>query len=97
MDFARGAARSRGGVPIIALPSTAGPASRIVAQLSGPVTLARADAGVIVTEYGIADLRGLTLAQRQEQMLAIAHPEHRPALTAAAETAAAADRTEGTP
>ena len=52
VDFARGAARSRGGVPIIALPSTAGSASRIVARLTGPVTLARADAGVIVTEYG---------------------------------------------
>jgi acyl-CoA hydrolase len=83
VDFARGAARSRGGVPIIALPSTASQASRIVARLSGPATLARADAGVIVTEYGIADLRGLTLAQRRERMLAIAHPDHRHALEAA--------------
>jgi acyl-CoA hydrolase len=79
-DFLRGAARSKGGVPVIALPSTAGPASRIVARLSGPASQARADAGVIVTEYGIADLRGLTLSQRQEQMLAIAHPDHRAAL-----------------
>jgi acyl-CoA hydrolase len=79
-DFARGAARSRRGVPIIALPSTAGSASRIVARLTGPATIARADAGVIVTEYGIADLRGLTLAQRREQMLAITHPDHRQAL-----------------
>ena len=83
-DFARAAARSPGGVPIIALPSTAGAASRIVAQLSGPVTLARADTGVIVTEYGVADLRGLTLAQRRERMIAIAHPDHRNALAAAA-------------
>jgi acetyl-CoA hydrolase len=45
-----------------------------------------------VTEYGIADLRGLTLAQRRERMLAIAHPEHRPALAAAA---AASDEPEG--
>ncbi len=73
-DFLRGAARSQGGVPIIALPSTAGAASRIVAKLSGPATQARADAGVIVTEYGVADLRGLTLAERAERMLAIAHP-----------------------
>jgi acetyl-CoA hydrolase len=101
VDFARGAARSRGGVPIIALPSTAGSArhlgashigaSRVVARLSGPATLARADAGVIVTEYGIADLRGLTLAQRRERMLAVAHPDHRPALAAAA----ASDEPEG--
>ncbi len=79
-DFLRGAARSGGGVPIIALPSTAGTASRIVARLSGPATQSRADAGVIVTEYGIADLRDLTLSQRRERMLAIAHPDHRAAL-----------------
>ena len=85
-DFLRGAARSPEGVPVIALPSTAGAASRIVARLSGPATQARADAGVIVTEYGIADLRGLTLAQRAERMLAIAHPGHRASL----ETAVAA-------
>ncbi|HXZ63556.1 MAG TPA: acetyl-CoA hydrolase/transferase C-terminal domain-containing protein [Streptosporangiaceae bacterium] len=87
VDFARGATASPGGVPIIALPSTAvSPtgerASRIVARLTGPVTLARADAGVIVTEYGVADLRGLTLPQRRERMLAIAHPDHRQALAA---------------
>jgi acyl-CoA hydrolase len=79
-DFLRGAARSGGGVPIIALPSTAGAASRIVARLSGPATQSRADAGVIVTEYGVADLRGLTLSQRRERMVAIAHPDHRAAL-----------------
>jgi acyl-CoA hydrolase len=95
VDFARGAARSRGGVPVIALPSAAGPATRIVASLSGPATLARADAGVIVTEYGIADLRGLTLPQRRERMLAIAHPDHRQALAAAADRAAAGARPEG--
>jgi acetyl-CoA hydrolase len=93
-DFLRGAARSAGGVPVIALPSTTGPsaalpsttgtASRIVARLSGPVGLSRADAGVIVTEYGVADLRGLSLARRRERMIAIAHPDHRAALGAAA-------------
>ena len=83
-DFLRGAARSPGGIPVIALPSTAGTASRIVARLSGPASLARADAGVIVTEYGVADLRGLTLNQRRERMLAIAHPDHIQALEAAA-------------
>ena len=81
-DFLRAAARSAGGVPIIALPATAGSASRIVARLSGPASQARADAGVIVTEYGVADLRGRTLSERRERMLAIAHPEHRAALAA---------------
>jgi acyl-CoA hydrolase len=42
----------------------------------------RADAGVIVTEYGVAGLRGLTLPQRRERMLAIALPDHRQALAA---------------
>jgi acyl-CoA hydrolase len=87
VDFARGAARSAGGIPVIALASTAvSPAgdtvSRIVRSLSGPVTVCRADAGIIVTEYGVADLRGLTLGQRRERMLAIAHPDHRHALAA---------------
>ena len=79
-DFLRGAARSEGGVPVIVLPSTEGPVSRIVAALSGPASQARADAGVIVTEYGVADLRGLTLSQRRRRMLAIAHPGHAEAL-----------------
>jgi acetyl-CoA hydrolase len=95
-DFLRGAARSASGVPVIALPSTAGrststtgpsstgTASRIVARLSGPAGLSRADAGVIVTEYGVADLRGLSLARRRERMIAIAHPDHRAALESAA-------------
>jgi len=88
-DFLRGAARSQGGLPMLALPSTAGPAtastaSRIVARLNGPAGLARADAGVIVTEYGVADLRGLSLARRRERMIAIAHPDHRAALESAA-------------
>jgi acetyl-CoA hydrolase len=46
--------------------------------------LSRADAGVIVTEYGVADLRGLSLARRRERMIAIAHPDHRAALGVAA-------------
>ncbi|WP_433379652.1 acetyl-CoA hydrolase/transferase family protein [Streptosporangium sp. CA-115845] len=80
IDFLRGAARSRGGLPIVALTSTARSASRIVANLSGPVSTSRADAGIIVTEYGVADLRGLSLDERRARMLAIAHPDHRPAL-----------------
>jgi len=83
-DFLRGATRSEGGLPVLALPSTAGAASRIVARLSGPAGLSRADAGLIVTEYGVADLRGLSLARRRERMIAIAHPDHREALESAA-------------
>ncbi len=82
LDFIRGARDAKGGLPIIALPSTAGAYSRIVARLSGPVTIARSDAGIIVTEFGVADLRGLTLKQRVVKMLDIAHPDHRPMIQA---------------
>ena len=75
-DFIRAAQRSKGGLPVVALPATAGRHSRIVAKLSGPVSTPRSDAGIIVTEYGIADLRGLGLAERVRRMIAIAHPEH---------------------
>ncbi len=76
---------SRGEIDVLVRTSRppAGPASRIVARLHGPAGLARADAGVIVTEYGVADLRGLSLARRRERMIAIAHPDHRAALEAA--------------
>ncbi|MEU9170073.1 acetyl-CoA hydrolase/transferase C-terminal domain-containing protein [Streptomyces sp. NPDC048420] len=84
-DFLRGAAQSPGGLPVVALPSTAGTASRIVARLSGPVSTSRSDAGLFVTEYGVADLRGQPLSVRRERMLAIAHPDHRAALEAALE------------
>ena len=76
-DFLRGAARSPGGVPVVALPARAGRHSRIVAELSGPVSISRADAGVIVTEFGVADLRGLPLWERRKAMIAIAHPDPR--------------------
>ncbi|WP_233356200.1 acetyl-CoA hydrolase/transferase family protein [Henriciella aquimarina] len=80
-NFLRGAAESKGGLGIIALPSTARDRSRIVSQLSGPVTTARADIGFVVTEHGIADLRNATLTQRQERLLAIADPLHQDGLT----------------
>ena len=79
-DFLRGAARSRGGLPIVALPARAGAASRIVATLGGPVTVARSDVGLVVTEHGVADLRGVPLAARAERMIAIADPNARPGL-----------------
>jgi acyl-CoA hydrolase len=84
--FLRGALESRGGLPIIALPATAGRNSRIVANLSGPVSTARADAGIIVTEHGVADLRGLSVRARRDKMLAIADPAHRAALESAIST-----------
>lgn len=93
VDFLRGAHRSKGGLPIIALPATAGgggrAVSRIVARLSGPVTTARSDAGIIVTEHGVADLRGLTVAQRVERMIGLADPMFRDALERDAGTAPA--------
>jgi acetyl-CoA hydrolase len=74
-DFLRGAARSRGGLPIVALP-----AARVVARLSGPVSTARSDAGLIVTEHGIADLRGQPLRERAARLIAIAPPDRQAAL-----------------
>lgn len=80
LDFLRGAARSRGGKPIIALPSTAGAHSRITPALDGPASVPRSDVAYVVTEHGIADLRGATLAQRRQRLIDIAHPDHRAAL-----------------
>jgi acyl-CoA hydrolase len=81
LDFIRGAARSKGGKPIIALPSTAknGTISRIAPVLdpgAGVVTT-RADVHYVVTEHGIAYLHGKTLRQRAEALIAIADPKFR--------------------
>ena len=78
VDFIRGAARSKGGVPIIALLSTArhGAISRIVPVLepgAGVVT-SRADVHYVVTEHGVAYLHGKTLRERAEALIAIAEP-----------------------
>ena len=79
-DFIRGAARSEGGRAIVALPSTAGTEmriSRIVAKLNVPsVSLGRSDADTVVTEYGAASLKGLSLDQRAQALIAIAAPKH---------------------
>lgn len=78
LDFLRAARRSKGGLPLVALPSTAGNNSRIVARIaSATVSTPRSDAGIIVTEHGVADLRGLSLRQRAKAMIAIAAPEFR--------------------
>ena len=81
VDFLRGAARSNGGVPIIALPSTAkhGTVSRIVCVLqpgAGVVT-SRGDVHYVVTEHGVAYLHGKTLRQRVEALIAVADPKFR--------------------
>ena len=86
MDFLRGAAASYGGVPVVALPSASHGGSRIVSALSGPVSTPRADGFVAVTEHGIADLRGLSLAERVERMISVADPGHRASLEADAES-----------
>ena len=82
LDFIRGAARSEGGRPIIALPSTAKGQSRIVPFLkpgAGVVTT-RADVHYVVTEWGVAELFGRSLRERAKALIAIAHPDFREAL-----------------
>ena len=88
VDFIRGAARSRGGKAIIALPSTAkdGTVSRIVSHLtegSGVVTT-RGDIHYVVTEYGIAYLHGKSIRERVLALINIAHPKFRKELIKAA-------------
>jgi acyl-CoA hydrolase len=88
VDFLRGAAHSRNGKPIIALPSTAadGAVSRIAPLLksgAGVVT-SRADVHYVVTEYGAAHLFGKNLRQRAEALIAVAHPKFRADLEKAA-------------
>ena len=85
LDFMRGAARSRGGKPVIAVTSTAkeGTISRIVPWIrngAGVVTT-RADAHYVVTEYGVAYLHGKNVRQRAEALIQIAHPRFREELS----------------
>ena len=85
-DFARGA-KIGGGLRIVALPSTAkaGATSRIVDPriAFGPVSLGRMDVDIVVTENGLADLRGLDHETRADRLIGIAAEAHRPALIAA--------------
>jgi acyl-CoA hydrolase len=87
-DFVRAANRSRGGKSFIVLPSTApgNSISRIVPTLSPGthVTTGKNDINSVVTEFGIAQLRGKTARQRAESLIAIAHPDFRGELRAAA-------------
>jgi acetyl-CoA hydrolase len=78
VDFVRGAFASPNGRSIIALPATTadGKHSRIVSSLDGrPVTTPRGDADLVVTEFGVADLRGRSLKERAQSLAAIAHPD----------------------
>ncbi len=84
VDFIRGASRSKGGKPIIALPATAkkGNLSRIVPVLAegAGVTTSKGDVHFVVTEFGVADLYGKTIRQRMRALIDIAHPDFREAL-----------------
>ncbi|MCL2569539.1 MAG: 4-hydroxybutyrate CoA-transferase [Oscillospiraceae bacterium] len=79
VDFVRGASMSKGGLSIIAITSTKREGSRIVPFLDegAAVTTPRNDVGCIVTEYGVADLRGQTLRERARRLINIAHPDFR--------------------
>ena len=88
VDFIRGSAMSKGGFSIIALPSTAqnGQLSRIVSHLSegAGVATTRGDVNFVVTEYGIAELKGKGIYQRVMELAQIAHPKFREQLIEAA-------------
>jgi|GEM_PF-2958027 len=85
LDFIRGAARSKGGKPIIALPASTkgGSISRIVStlKLGAGVTTTRNDVHYVVTEFGVAELYGKTVRQRVQALIAIADPAFREELT----------------
>jgi itaconate CoA-transferase len=82
LDFVRGAYASRGGKSIIAFHSTAGSGkiSKIVPRLTGPVTTPRTDTHMVVTEYGVANLKGLSSSERVSALIRLAHPDARDAL-----------------
>lgn len=85
VDFVRGASASKGGVSILAMPSTVkGKISKIVPQLDegASVTTSRNDVDYVVTEYGIAALKGRTLRDRARNLIEIAHPDFRDELKA---------------
>ncbi len=80
-EFSRGAMGAQGGMAILTLRATdrSGSRSRIVPRVDA-VTLARADTDIVVTEYGVARLRGLDEEARAQALIAIAHPDHRESL-----------------
>ena len=88
-DFARGAAYSRGGQGFVVLHSTTSKGkSRIVARHSAgdAVTTPKNTVDKVVTEFGVAEMRGRSIRERSQNLIAIAHPDHRDELTATAES-----------
>jgi len=86
VDFIRGASRSKGGKPIIALPSTAGKGDKCISRItpfltqgSGVVT-SEGDIHYVVTEFGIAELHHKGVGERARQLINIAHPNFRDSL-----------------
>lgn len=81
LDFVRGASASPGGKSVIVFPSTArkGEVSRIVPKLDAGVTatVGRADIDYVITEFGVAQLRGKSISERARELTAIAHPDFR--------------------
>ena len=88
VDFVRAGARSPGGASLMVLAASArgGTISKITPTLSGPVTTARSEVDVVVTEFGAAELKGQSIAERSRRLIAIAHPDFREDLARAAHT-----------
>jgi itaconate CoA-transferase len=86
LDFVRGAYASKGGLSFIAFQSSIkdGKISKIVPRLSGPVTTPRTDVHYVVTENGVANLKGLSSTQRAHALIGLADPTFQNELTAAA-------------
>jgi itaconate CoA-transferase len=86
LDFVRGAYASKGGMSFIAFQSAIkdGKISKIVPRLSGPVTTPRTDVHYVVTENGVANLKGLSSTERAQALIALAHPAFQDELTVAA-------------
>lgn len=83
VDYMRAAVRSAGGRSIVALPATArGGTSRIVTQVAR-VTASRSDVDAVVTEHGVAELRGVSEEERAKRLIEIAAPQHREELRGA--------------
>lgn len=85
VDFVRGASRAKGGKAIIAMSSTTGKTKKIskivpILDEGAAVTTSRNDVDYVITEFGIAALKGKTLKQRATALIKIAHPDFRPAL-----------------
>jgi acyl-CoA hydrolase len=83
VDFIRGARASRNGRAIVMIQADGRGASRIVPSLERPATVARADAPIVVTEYGAVDLAPLNIDDRANAIIALAAPAHQAALSEA--------------